>query len=228
MSSVSKQILLENKSENEYITYTRCLFAFTETVKIASLLERGETLENIRDLVLQKDLLQIRSLASRKSSLRIILKRLSLLSERYIQFIATDNIDLQRLTIFWTILREHRLLRELIREVIIEKLYRLERVVSDRDLHDFFVAKYEQKEVIRSWSESTYQKTASHIVTTLVRAGLLYPIQYRKQYEIRPAPLPRELRHQLISDGWEHYLLLMLDFHQITARALNTASMGSV
>lgn len=228
MSSIRNQILLENKSENEYITYTRCLFAFTETVKIASLLERGETLENIHDLVLQKDLLQIRSLASRKSSLRIILKRLNLLSERYIQFIVTDNIDLQRFTIFWTILREHRLLRELIKEVIIEKLYRLERVVSDRDLHDFFLAKYEQQEVIRSWSESTYQKTASHIVTTLVRAGLLYPIQYRKQYEIRPAPLPRELRHQLIADGWEHYLLLMLDFHQITARALNTASMGSV
>ena len=228
MSSVSNQILLENKSENEYITYTRCLFAFTETVKIASLLERGETLENIRDLVLLKDLLQIRSLASRKSSLRIILKRLNLLSGQYIQFIASDNIDLQRLTIFWTILREHRLLRELIREVIIEKLYRLEKVVSDRDLHDFFLAKYEQQEVIRSWSESTYQKTASHIITTLVRAGLLYPIQYRKQYEIRPAPLPRELRHQLISDGWEHYLLLMLDFHQITARALNTASIGSV
>lgn len=74
MSSIRNQILLANKSENEYITYTRCLFAFTETVKIASLLERGETLENIHDLVLQKDLLQIRSLASRKSSLRIILK----------------------------------------------------------------------------------------------------------------------------------------------------------
>jgi len=228
MSSIRKQILLENKSENEYITYTRCLFAFTETVKIASLLERGETLENIRDLVLQKDLLQIRSLASRKSSLRIILKRINSLSEQYIQFIATDNIDLQRLTIFWTILREHRLLRELIREVIIEKLYRMERVVSDRDLQEFFLTKYEQQEAIRNWSEYTYQKTASHIVTTLVRAGLLYAIEYRKQYEIRPAPLPRELRHQLIADGWEHYLLLMLDFHQITARALNTASMGSV
>ncbi|MFN9608271.1 MAG: DUF1819 family protein [Pseudanabaena sp.] len=228
MSSINNQIFLENKSENEYITYTRCLFAFIETVKIANLLDRGETLENIHDLVLQKDLLQIRSLASRKSSLRIILKRLNLLSEPYIQFIASDNIDVQRLTIFWTILREHRLHRELIREVIIEKLYRLERVISDRDLQDFFLTKYEQQEAIKSWSESTYQKTASHIVTTLVRAGLLYPIQYRKQYEIRPAPLPRELRDQLIADGWEHYLLLMLDFHQVTARALNTASMGSV
>lgn len=228
MSSIGNQILLENKLENEYITYTRCLFTFTETVKIASLLERGETLENISDLVLQEDLLQIRSRASRKSSLRIILKRLSLLSERYIQFIASDNIDLQRLTIFWTILREHRLLRELIREVIIEQLYRMERVISDRDLQEFFLTKYEQQEAIRNWSASTYQKTASHIVTTLVRAGMLYPIQYRKQYEIRSAPLPSQLRDQLIADGWEHYLLLMLDFHQVTARALNTASMGSV
>ena len=92
MSSVSNQILLENKSENEYITYTRCLFAFTETVKIASLLERGETLENIRDLVLLKDLLQIRSLASRKSILRIILKRLNLFLEVTVTKIEHDHI----------------------------------------------------------------------------------------------------------------------------------------
>jgi hypothetical protein len=218
----------QNFSGVEYITYTRCLFAFRETVAIAKLLDRGENLEKVSCQVLKEDLLQIRSLVSRRSSLRIILKRLNLLSPVYISFIASDNIDLQKLTIFWMLLREHRLLRELIREVIIEKLYGLERIVYDRDLHEFFMTKLEQQEVIRSWSESTYQKTASHILTTLVRAGLLYPIQYRKKYEIRPMPLPKQLRQQLVNDGWEHYLILMLDFHQVTARALNTASIGSV
>lgn len=218
----------QNFSGVEYITYTRCLFVFRETVAIAKLLDRGENLEKVSYQVLKEDLLQIRSLASRRSSLRIILKRLNLLSPAYISFIASDNIDLQKLTIFWMLLREHRLLRELIREVIIEKLYGLDRIVYDRDLHEFFMTKLEQQEVIRSWSESTYQKTASHIVTTLVRAGLLYPIQYRKKYEIRPMPLPKQLRQQLVNDGWEHYLILMLDFHQVTARALKTASIGSV
>ena len=219
-------------SESTYVTYTRCLFAFAETVAIAQLLQKGETLEVISDRVLKEDLFQIRSLTSRKSSLRVILKRLNLVSDEYIKFIATENIDLQRFTIFWAILREHRLLREFIREILIEKLYCLDRTVSDHDIKEFFTSKSEQHQQIRSWSKSTYQKTSSHIVSTLVRVGLLYPMQYRKQYgkryEISPTPIPQALRTQLIADGWENYLILMMDFHQFTASALNTASIGSV
>ena len=45
----------------------------------------------------------------------------------------------------------------------------------------------------------------------LVRAGLLFPIQPKGDYEIRSMPVPSQLRQQLILDGFESYLALMLN-----------------
>ncbi len=71
--------------------------------------------------------------------------------------------------------------------------------------------KREQSPTVAKWSNSTYQKTASNTVLILVNVHLLHPIKPRGNYEIRPVPIPEALRQQLLLDGAELYLRLMLN-----------------
>jgi hypothetical protein len=198
-------------TETAYAAHTNHAFVLTETVTVAELIHQGATHEDIRQQVLVEDLFQLRSLASRERALRTVLKRLKQVPEAYIQLIATGNADIRRFTILFLILREHRLLRELIDEVLLDKIKGFDYVVTPADLRTFFERKREQSLTVAAWSESTYKKVASNTVLVLVNAGLLQPTSPRRSYEIRAVPVPSALRQQLLSDGQGQYLTLMLD-----------------
>lgn len=198
-------------SETAYAAHTNNAFVLTETVAVAELMYRGVKQEDIREQVLREDLFQLRSQVSRERALQTILKRLRQVPEAYIQLIATGNYDTRRLTILFLILREHRLLRELIAEVLQEKIKGFDYVVAPADLRSFFAVKREQSSTVAAWSESTYKKVASNTVLVLVNAGLLQPIPPRGHYQIRAVPVPSVLRQQLLADCFGDYLSLMLD-----------------
>jgi len=139
------------------------------------------------------------------------MRRFKNVPKDYILLLASDNSDVRRFTLLFLLLRENRLLRELISEVLIDKLHRLDKAVRGTELKAFFDAKREQVRVVAGWSASTYERTTQNTVMALVRAGLLYPIQPKGDYEIRSIPVPSQLRQQLILDGFEPYLTVMLN-----------------
>jgi hypothetical protein len=198
-------------TETAYAARTSHAFVLTETVTVAELIHHGATQEDIRQRVLMEDLFQLRSQVSRERALQTILKRLHQVPEAYIKLIATGNPDTRRLTILFLILRENRLLRELIIEVLLDKLKGYDYVVTIADLRTFFEGKRDQNPTVAAWSDSTYKKAASNIVLVLVNAGLLQPTSPRGNYQIRALPVPSPLRQQLVADGLGHYLTLMLD-----------------
>ncbi len=197
-------------TETTYAARTNNAFVLTETVTVAELIHQGATEDDIRRQVLVEDLFQLRSQASREQALQTILKRLHQVPESYVKIIATGNIDIRRYTILFLILREHRLLRELIAEILLDKINAFDYVVTAADLRTFFEGKREQS-TIAAWSDSTYKKVISSTVKVLVNAGLLQPSSQRGNYEIRSIPIPSVLREQLLSDGFGSYLALMLD-----------------
>ena len=198
-------------TETTYAARTSHAFVLTETATVAELIYKGATQEEIRTLVLVEDLFQLRSQVSRARALQTILKRLGQAREAYIQLIATGNPDIRRLTILFLILRQDRLLREFIAEVLLDKIKGFNYVVTPADLRTFFEAKRDQSSTVAAWSESTYKKVASNTLLVLVNAGLLQPTSPRGNYQIRAVPLPSALRQQLFADGLSHYLTLMLD-----------------
>lgn len=198
-------------TETAYAARTNNAFVLTETVTVAELMHQGATHEDIRQRVLVEDLFQIRSQVSRESALQTIFKRLHQVPEAYIKLIATGNPDIRRLTILFLILREHRLLRELIAEVLLNKLKGFDYVVTLADLRTFFEGKRDQNSTVAAWSDSTYKKAASNTLLILVNAGLLQPTSPRGNYQIRAVPVPSPLRQQLFTDGLGYYLTLMLD-----------------
>ncbi|NJM22699.1 MAG: DUF1819 family protein [Richelia sp. SM1_7_0] len=198
-------------TETTYAARTNNAFVLTETVTVAELMQQGATEDDIRRQVLVEDLFQLRSQASRERALQTILKRLHQVPESYVKIIATGNIDIRQYTILFLILREHRLLRELIAEILLDKINAFDYVVTAADLRTFFEGKREQSTTVAAWSDSTYKKVASSTVKVLVNAGLLQPSSQRGNYEIRSIPIPSVLREQLLSDGFGDYLALMLD-----------------
>lgn len=198
-------------TETAYAARTNNAFVLTETLRVAELMYLGATHEDIRQRVLVEDLFQMRSQVSRERAMQTILKRLHQVPEAYIKLIATGNPDTRRLTILFLILREHRLLRELIIEVLLDKLKGFDYVLTLADLRTFFEGKRNQNSTVAAWSNSTYKKSASNTVLVLVNAGLLQPTSPRRNYQIRAVPVPSPLRQQLLADGLGHYLTLMLD-----------------
>lgn len=198
-------------TETAYAARTNHAFVLTETVTVAELMHQGATADDIRRQVLVEDLFQLRSQVSRERALQTILKRLHQVPETYVHLIATGNIDIRRYTILFLILREHRLLRELVAEMLLDKIKAFDYVVTAADLRTFFEGKREQSATVAAWSNSTYKKVISSTVQVLVNAGLLQPTSQRGNYEIRSIPVPSVLRQQLLNDGFGHYLALMLD-----------------
>jgi hypothetical protein len=194
-----------------YRALTKNAFSLTETVAIASLITQGVSPEDIRYQVLESNLLQLRSYSSREGALQTILRRFKDVPKDYIFLLVSDNLDIRRFTLFFLVLQENRLLRELVTAVLREKLNRLEKMVKLSELKVFFEAKREQEPAITKWSTSTYRKTVQNTIMALVKAGFLYLMPSRKDYEIRAIPIPFQLRQQLIVDGYESYLVLMLD-----------------
>lgn len=199
-------------TETAYAARTNHTFVLTETVTVAELMHQGATADDIRRQVLVEDLFQLRSQASRERALQTILKRLHQVPETYVHLIATGNIDIRRYTILFLILREHRLLRELVAEILLDKIKAFDYVLTAADLRTFFEGKREQSATVAAWSDSTYKKVMSSTVQVIVNAGLLQPTSQRGNYEIQSIPVPSILRQQLLNDGFGHYLALMLDF----------------
>lgn len=194
-----------------YAAHTKYAFALTETVAIAELLCQGLDYETIQQQVVIDDLLQMRSQTSRQGALRTIFQRLEKLPSEYIKLITMGNTDIRRFTVFFAILLQNRLLRELITDVLLDKFKQFDLIIKSSDLRVFFESKREESQILSKWSDATYQKACSNTVLVLVSARLLQPTKPKGNYEIRATPVPIALKQQLIADGLEQILVLMLN-----------------
>ena len=207
------------ESGSSYKAHTNFPFLLSEATSIAQLLGRGISLAQVKAKVIdplqeaqcKEDILQFRSKASRQGAMRALEQLLNNIPQPYIQFLATGNSDLRRATLLFLTLRINRLLREVISEVLLDRLKSLDRSLDSNTIAAFFSLKCEQEQVVSQWSKSTYRKVCSNTILILVRSGLLIPSQDRKTYEIQAMPVPMQLKRQLENDGLKFYLKLMLN-----------------
>lgn len=215
------------ESIDNYKAYTNFPFLICEASLVARLLQEGLSWKQIKGQVIDasqerirvgtavplenRDILQIRSKASRQGAMRALEQLLNDIPQPYIQFLATGNSDLRRATLLFLTLRMNRLLREVIYEVLLERLKGLDRSLDSKTLAAFFDLKSEQEQIVSQWSKSTYRKVCSNTILILVRSGLLIPGSNKKTYQIQAMPVPIQLKRQLENDRLELYLKLMLN-----------------
>ena len=182
-------------SVQRYAANTNNAFYLNDTALIAqALLEGSSPVQVVRQAT--NGLLDYRSISSRETYAREILKRLAGLEPELLGFLTAGG-ELRRVTNLYTFLRSGRLLREFFLEVLQDKRQRFDRVLRPTDVGAFFTRKLDQEPLIASWSEATLLKARSNILKVLTDARVLEPASGSSNLEIMPVFVPSPLRSLL-------------------------------
>jgi Putative inner membrane protein (DUF1819) len=206
-----RQSIFRIEIQKDYKAYTNFAFLLTESGLVSQLICNKLSILQIKKEIIENDILQIRSQSSRKGIFRALRELLETIPQPYIKFLAHGNSDLRRYTLLFLNLRLNRLLRDVMSELITDRLQSLNPTLDHKIFKAFFEQKREQEPVLSGWSDLTYQKACSNTILILVRSGILIPSKNKKTYEIQAMPLPFGLKQQLLLDGLESYMKLMLN-----------------
>lgn len=197
------------ESDNKYTTTLNgAQFLLYEFSQIVKLKEQGLTDEEIKEKVIDENILQQEKVSSLKRRLRYLLPRVNVLDETLRCFVIHESIDISKVINFYSILKTDRLFYEFMNEVIKEKFksnnYNLER----KDLNAFFTYKAEQNDTLKSWSDSTIQRLKQVYMRMLEEVGILTD---RKTGELKRLIIDDQLKSHLRSIGDGQYIELMGD-----------------
>lgn len=195
--------------QQTYAAYTQQGFLLREVGLVAERLLAGVTEAELKREVVEDDLFQLASAASRKTALTAIRQRLEGVPTPMLTLLSEGSLDLRRLTNTYLILLKHRLLREFIVEVVLEAASRLSYTVPQAEVNAFMVFKRNQVPEIEGWSEATVGKVRSSLVNLCVNAGLLEKVA--AGWSIQTQHLPTALREELASAQRQKFRRLLLD-----------------
>ena len=193
-----------------YSALTNQGFLLRETVEVASRLAAGAQAEDVLKQVKEQDLFQLRTVKSRQTIGSAVLARLDGVPPRLLRLLVDGGSDVQRLTNLYLILVQHRLLRELLLEVVHEALRRLATVVTMDEVNVFIEHKRDQHAAVGGWSDQTLQKARSNMLNVCVSADLLTPMD-RSSYAVKAQWVPKILREELKAADREVFLRTLLD-----------------
>jgi hypothetical protein len=193
-----------------YAAHTNQGFLGRETAAAARMLLGGVTPKEVRTRIVDDNVFQLTSPASRKTAANAVLPRLEEASAGLLDLLASDVPDVRRLTTLYVILLQHRLLREFMTDVVVPKAGLASDAVTGTDVSAFMERVASQQPDVSAWSASTRQKAASNLVRVLTDAGLLQKDR-SGGHTVQVSWVPQELRSELDQAGRSRFLTLLLD-----------------
>lgn len=183
-------------------------YLYKETKKASSLINKGLSVEEIKEKSLEDNIFQLESEARKKEVASIITARLKNLDEHIIYSIENSNIEISKVLVLYAILKTDRLFFEFINEVYKEKILLKDLFIRDKDFGVFFQNKREQSEKVASWSEYTFKKLKQVYIRILFESGLI--VNQKGDKEIRVPIIENEVKEYLYSIGDKVYINAVL------------------
>ena len=183
-------------------------YLYKETKKASSLINRGLSVEEIKEKSLEDNIFQLESEARKKEVASIITARLKNLDEHIIYSIENSNVETSKILVLYAILKTDRLFFEFINEVYKEKILLKDLFIRDKDFGMFFQNKREQSEKVASWSEYTFKKLKQVYIRILFESGLI--VNQKGDREIRVPIIENEVKEYLYSIGDKVYINAVL------------------
>ena len=183
-------------------------YLYKETKKASSLINKGLSVEEIKEKSLEDNIFQLESEARKKEVASIITARLKNLDEHIIYSIENSNIEISKVLVLYAILKTDRLFFEFINEVYKEKILLKDLFIRDKDFGVFFQNKREQSEKVASWSEYTFKKLKQVYIRILFESGLI--ANQKGDREIRVPIIENEIKEYLYSIGDKVYINAVL------------------
>ncbi|MGG2028737.1 DUF1819 family protein [Gottfriedia sp. S16(2024)] len=186
---------------------SRPLFFF-EMKKAASLVNKGISIAQLKDLVINENIFQVNTEARKKEIASTVIGRLEKLDDYLIQQIAEADVETSKLLVLYSVLKTDRLFFEFLDEVIKDKRTLKDYLLTDKDFNIFFHRKREESEVVSRWQDYTFYKLQQVYIRILFEVGILK--NQKDEREIEVPFFNEDVKNHLKEFGDEHFVHLLV------------------
>ena len=152
---------------------TSKLFWLQESRKTAGYILEGLSKTDIRKIVWEENIYQVKAEYRAYEVLNGTYRRVSALPEAVLQAFITCDVEIVKILNLIAILMDSRLFFEFLREVYNEKIPVGEKEITDRDLNVFFSDKAMQSDVVAGWTDTAVRKLKQCFNLIMLEACLL-------------------------------------------------------
>jgi hypothetical protein len=203
--------LLGFKEENfmEYRAITSENFYYNEMKKVArAVVENPAILEELREYLLEKDLMDSTSEYNFKKKLGAVKKRINVLTPELIKSMAEEDPNIGRFINFYSILLNERIILEFMDEVVKPKYYGYDSHLYESEIIGFILEKGDHSEKVHGWSEAAKKKMAVKIKNFMKEAG--YLLEEKGELVITRPIIPYDIIEMIGYRGHKNILAAML------------------
>ncbi|HFK1426195.1 MULTISPECIES: DUF1819 family protein [Bacillus] len=164
-------IMMENLRYSTTIKARPLLYL--EMKKAATLVVEGNMLEQVKKLILEENIYQVKTESRKKEFASIVSSRLQVLDEFLMKQLVFGDVETSKLIVLYTIIKTDRLFYEFMDEVIKDKYMLRDFLLADKDFNIFFLCKREQSDVVSGWKDYTFYKLQQVFIRILFEVGIL-------------------------------------------------------
>lgn len=187
-------------------------YLYKETKKTVTLVNKGISLEEIRNKSLEDNIFQLESETRKREVASTIINRLKSTDKFIMEKIEDSNVETSKILVLYTIMKTDRLFFEFMNEVYREKILLKDLFIRDKDFYIFFQNKREQSERVASWKEYTFKKLKQVYIRILFESGLI--VNQKGDREIKIPIIDSKVKEHLYSIGDEVYINAILGILQ--------------
>lgn len=146
---------------------------YLEMKKAATLVVEGNILEQVKKLILEENIYQVKTESRKKEFASIVSSRLQVLDGFLMKQLVYGDVETSKLIVLYTIIKTDRLFYEFMDEVIKDKYMLRDFLLADKDFNIFFLRKREQSDVVAGWKDYTFYKLQQVFIRILFEVGIL-------------------------------------------------------
>ena len=183
-----------------------------ETKQLALLFERLKDWDAVKSKVLEEDILQRNSLATRKRLFVELKRRIEQFNEDELRYFNDAPIEDVKILVFVGCLKSYRFIFEFIIEVIRQKYLLFDYQIETSDYNSFYESKAAASNKLNLLSETTQKKLRQVMFHMLAEVGL---IESTKNYYITKPLVSEPIIHLLLDDDIMLLKALLLNDDEI-------------
>lgn len=178
---------------------TREQFLLYEMRIVARLLTEGLDAEAVEQKIFEQNLFQYPTEKTIRNLTRVCLKRLDAMQDPSLIFaIAEQPLEVAKQICLYAMMKENRLVRDFMIQVIGEKFRQKDLSFSRLDINSFFLRLQEQNDTVAGWKESTITRIKQVLIRILVETAYL---EDRNADHLNPVWLQSILENAIRSNG---------------------------
>mgnify|MGYP000888408604 CR=1 FL=1 len=178
-----------------------------ESRKVTELLLQGLSNHEIKQVVVEQNLFQVRSQSSATRRCRLILDRLNSLDNHILPMIVGNDLNLVIQALLACSIKHSRLLGDFMLTFVGQKIRLIDDRITDRDWDKYIESCEDIDDHVKQFTESTKNKLRQVILRILIEAKFLESQKTRRLTPVRVEP---ELKSFLIRHE-ERYVLKCLE-----------------